>query len=47
MAWHSINRDVYHTNAACTEGNNIEPQYRQSGTGNKRKCQRCKELDGY
>jgi len=47
--WHSIkqtDRPVYHDDTACTEGNNIEPQNRRDGTGGRRKCDRCKELNG-
>jgi len=43
--WHSIMRDVHHNNTACTEGNNIETRYRRQGTGGKRLCKRCKELN--
>lgn len=42
--WHSIKQDVHHDNTACTEGNNIEPQYRRSGTGGKPLCQHCARL---
>ncbi len=37
-------KDVYHTCTKCTEGNNIEPQYKVAGTGGLPKCQRCTEL---
>ena len=46
--WHSVKvgeRPVYHDNTACTEGNNIEPQYRRSGTAGRRKCEHCERLD--
>ena len=44
--FHSIKRDVYHVCSECTEGNNIEPENRRSGTGSKRKCKNCIELGG-
>jgi hypothetical protein len=34
----------YHDNNACTEGNNIEPKNRVSGTGGFPKCDHCKRL---
>lgn len=43
--WHSINSDVYHNNTNCTEGNNIESENRREGTGGKRLCDRCKDLN--
>jgi hypothetical protein len=39
------NSDVYHNNDKCTERNNIEPQNLQQGTGGKRLCNRCAELN--
>jgi hypothetical protein len=42
--WHSIKQNVHHNNTDCTEGNNIEPEYRRSGTGGKPLCDRCKRL---
>jgi hypothetical protein len=38
---------VYHVCSRCTEGNNIEPKNKRSGTGGGRMCQRCKELKGW
>jgi hypothetical protein len=46
-AFHSTRRDdhkVHHDNDRCTEGNNIEPRYKASGTGGYPKCKRCAEL---
>jgi hypothetical protein len=46
--WHSTrvyDRNVYHDNDKCTEGNNIERQYRREGTGNRPKCEHCARLD--
>lgn len=43
--WHSIKEQVHHNNTACTEGNNIEKENRREGTGNKRLCERCAELN--
>ena len=34
----------YHDNNQCTEGNNIEPSNRVSGTGGHTKCDHCKRL---
>ena len=39
-------RKVYHDDNKCTEGNNIESYNRVSGTGNRPKCARCRELSG-
>lgn len=46
-AFHSkkvSDRNVYHDNDRCTEGNNIEPQNRVSGTGGRPKCEHCSRL---
>jgi hypothetical protein len=46
-AWHSSresDKKVYHDNDECTEGNNIETRYRQSGTGGRPRCQHCDRL---
>jgi len=37
-------RDVYHDNNSCTEGNNIESQYRRNGTGGRPLCEHCAKL---
>lgn len=37
-------RDVYHNNTSCTEGNNIERQYRRDGTAGRPLCDRCENL---
>lgn len=37
-------RNVYHDNDRCTEGNNIERQYRRSGTGGRPRCDHCNRL---
>ena len=42
--WHSVKRDVYHVCTNCEDGNNIEPENRREGDGNKRLCDRCSEL---
>ena len=39
----SKNPGVYHTCSRCTEGNNIEPQYRNPGTGGGRLCSNCQD----
>lgn len=46
--WHSkkeTDRKVYHDNTSCTEGNNIEKENRQSGTGSRPRCEHCERLD--
>ena len=46
-AYHSKkpDRDIYHLCRNCTEGNNIEPENRCSGKGNKKKrCKHCEKL---
>ena len=46
--WHSVKPNdpqVYHNNTKCTEGNNIEAKNRRSGTGGRRLCKRCAELN--
>lgn len=35
---------VYHDNSSCTEGNNIEPRNKRSGTGGYPKCEHCARL---
>lgn len=44
--FHSKKQDVHHDNSECTEGNNIERENKESGTGGKPLCQHCKKLDG-
>lgn len=47
--WHSIRSTdppVYHDESKCTEGDNIQSQYRRPGTGGRRKCKRCSEISG-
>ena len=46
--FHSVKlyaKNVYHDNDKCTEGNNIETQYKRSGTANRPKCEHCQRLD--
>ena len=43
--WHAPGSNVYHDNTACAEGNNIEQENRQKGTGEKRRCQNCQRLE--
>ena len=47
--WYSIREgtEVYHNNTTCTEGNNIEPYNVERGKGNKRQCEKCKELESF
>ena len=42
--WHSVKEPVHHNNTGCTEGNNIEPENRRPGTGNKPLCKHCAKL---
>jgi hypothetical protein len=37
-------RNVYHDNDKCTEGNNIERANKVPGTGNRPKCEHCQRL---
>lgn len=37
-------RNVYHDNNKCTEGNNIEAQYRRPGTDGRPRCEHCTDL---
>lgn len=43
--YNAKNSDVYHNNANCIEGNNIEKGNIQLGTGGKRLCNRCSGLN--
>lgn len=46
-AFHSVketDRQVYHDNDECTEGNNIEPENRRPGTDNRPRCEHCARL---
>jgi hypothetical protein len=40
----SKNPGVYHVCTKCTEGNNIESQYKKQGTGDGHMCAHCKRL---
>ena len=40
----SKNPGVYHICTKCTEGNNIEKEYKKEGTGGGALCHRCREL---
>ena len=45
--WHSDkpNIDVYHNNTECNTGNNIEKENVKQGTGGKRLCTECENLN--
>jgi hypothetical protein len=43
--WHSVLESVYHDNTKCTTVNNIEKANLRQGTGGKRKCEQCTNLD--
>ncbi len=45
-AWYAEGSSVYHDNADCTTGNNIEPENWRAGTGGKRRCAQCQRLAG-
>lgn len=45
--WHSKrpnDRNVYHDNTECNEGNNIEKENRVAGTGGRPRCEPCSKL---
>ncbi len=43
--FHSIqNPGKYHNCSNCTEGNNIEQQYKRQGTGGGTLCKNCADL---
>jgi ribosomal protein S17 len=44
-AWHSAKQPVHHDNSECNTGNNIEDENIRKGTGDKRLCKECRELD--
>lgn len=37
-------RNVYHDNNQCEQGKRIKPEHRVQGTGNRKKCDFCKDL---
>ena len=43
--WYSILSDVYHNNTNCNTGNNIEKENRREGTGGRRLCSECDDLN--
>ncbi len=43
--WHSTKQEVYHNNTECNTGNNIESENLRQGTGGKRLCQECADLN--
>jgi hypothetical protein len=45
--WYSTQtRDVHHDETECNTGNNIEEEYKASGTGNLPKCAECTRISG-
>lgn len=45
--FHSVKvnaKNVHHDNSACTEGNNIESQYKRQGTAGRPRCEHCNRL---
>jgi hypothetical protein len=43
--WNSKKSPVYHNNTECNTGNNIEHENVRSGTGGKRICKECDQLN--
>ncbi len=43
--WHSVLSNVFHNNTNCNTGNNIEREYVRPGTGGKRLCTECANLN--
>ncbi len=43
--WHSIKEAHYHNNNKCGPGSEIPPHNRMSGTGGKRLCRDCADLN--
>lgn len=43
--WHSIKQSVYHDNAECNTGSNIDIECLREGTGGKPLCQECNYLN--
>lgn len=37
-------KNVHHDNSSCTEGNNIETQYKAAGSDGRPKCEHCQRL---
>jgi hypothetical protein len=44
-SWHSPERDVFHNNDQCKEGEHVEPHNRVEGPSDKRLCKRCEALN--
>jgi hypothetical protein len=44
-SWHSVKTEVYHNNAECRTGNNIEAENRKFGSGGKPLCKECARLN--
>lgn len=45
--WHSVkvtDRNVYHNDTNCNEGNNIERENRRAGTAGRPLCNSCSRL---
>lgn len=42
--FNSKKQTVYHNDNKCTEGNNIERENLQAGTGGKPLCKRCASI---
>ena len=43
--WHSTKENHYHDNTRCGPGSEIPAHNRVAGTGGKRKCTDCANLD--
>lgn len=43
--WHAVTSDTYHNNSGCAAGKAILQGEHREGTGGKRLCKRCMELN--
>jgi len=44
-SWYSRKQHVHHNNTECNTGNNIEKENIRHGTGGRRLCKECGNLD--
>ena len=42
--WYSVKGTVHHVCTNCTEGDNIQPENKRQGNGNKPLCDKCQTL---
>ena len=43
--WHSKSSKVYHNNRRCEYGSKIKKKHKEFGTGGRKLCSRCKQLN--